>query len=440
MTPHSAIAMLNDDARTTERPNGQAVPREAPVVLVISHVVPFPPAAGNEIRILKLLQWLKSRGFHPVLLLNHDALPNDQRSALEEVVGTVHFIRDDFAALPPTPKRLPSVRAALAHVVPEWFAYRWFFGTTKKKRLRSDGIKAYLADRRLVQLTRYLADRHRPVAVIAEYIFATPCLDVVPRGVLKIVDTHDVYSRRAIEVVALGVDDAIVCSRREEQKYLLKSDVVMAIQPNEARILRDLVSTRDVITVGIDLDVVDRVDDSTVRRGVMLVVGSDNPLNQHGLKAFYDHAWPTIRSSYPEAILRVVGKLANHLPTRDPRVELAGWVPDLASEYRKAALVINPIHAGTGLKVKSVEALCHAKALVGTPNSVEGLPIDAEPPFVVCRDWPDFAAAALDLLRSDSKRVSLEEAALRFARTHFSSEAVYAPLAARLQAAVAARA
>ena len=111
-------------------------------------------------------------------------------------------------------------------------------------------------------------------------------------------------------------------------------------------------------------------------------MGSDNPLNQHGLMNFHQHAWPIVRAGHPDAVLRVVGKLAEHLHTDDPRVQRAGWVADFDQEYRKAAVVINPTQAGTGLKgIKTVEAICRGKAFVGTPNSIDGLETNGKSPY-----------------------------------------------------------
>jgi glycosyltransferase involved in cell wall biosynthesis len=107
-------------------------------------------------------------------------------------------------------------------------------------------------------------------------------------------------------------------------------------------------------------------------------------------------------------------------------------VADLDDEYRKAAVVINPVQAGTGLKIKSVEALCRGKAFVGTPNSVDGIESDGPTPYRVCADWPAFANAVNSLLSSDDERRRLERAAVSFSREHFSTERIYAALAERL--------
>ncbi|HEY6838482.1 MAG TPA: glycosyltransferase, partial [Geobacteraceae bacterium] len=106
---------------------------------------------------------------------------------------------------------------------------------------------------------------------------------------------------------------------------------------------------------------------------------------------------------------------------------------DLTDEYRRAAIVINPIVAGTGLKIKSVEALCHGKALVTTVNGAEGIACADEPPFVVAHDWKDFAEAVVTLLENGQRRLALQKRALNFARANFVTERVYAPLAEALR-------
>ncbi len=275
-----------------------------PVILLISHVIPHPPAAGNEIRILKMVTWLRSRGFRIVMLLNHEPIPPARRTELESVIGSVHFIGEDYGAEfeRKAGRRRESVSLPdiLTHVLPDSRLYRWLFHAGKQKTLTSGRVKAYLGSRRLVEVTRHLCRQYGPVAVIAEYIFAAPCLDAVPRGALKLIDTHDMFSRKNDQVLSFGLEDPLTCSGREERHYLRKSDVIIAIQSHEARMFRELIGSGDVITVGIDFDIAGDSNGAEVVPGTILVVGSDNPLNQHGLKAFHEHAWPAIRAGHAE--------------------------------------------------------------------------------------------------------------------------------------------
>lgn len=151
---------------------------EAPTLLLISHVVPYPPAAGNEIRILKMINWMKALGFRIILLLNHSPLPIDRKEALERIVDKVHFIGDDYGILAPVAdERHPctKLKALLAQVLPDSPLYRVLFGMEKQKKINSDNVKRYLASEHLVQVTSHLAGLYQPQVVLVEYIFAAPC-------------------------------------------------------------------------------------------------------------------------------------------------------------------------------------------------------------------------------------------------------------------------
>lgn len=411
-------------------------------IMIISHVVPFPPSAGNEIRIYKMIQWLKKEGFSVILLLNHHVLDKANVKALESFVDSLHFVdnydieKNEIVNTLPEDKILKTSLAVNVAMKLKNMYGRLFRRNAFKQEQRSKGAKKSLCPDKLIRLTRSLCLKYNPCAVIAEYVFTAPCLDVVPKGIVKIVDTHDMFSRKCEKVSSYGIPDLFDCSFNEERSYLLKSDIVIAIQPLEAEMFKKMVPEKEVITVGIDYNVVNEIDHNASIPGTILVVGSDNALNIHGLKEFYDHSWPLIRSKSQNAVLRIIGRIGNHIQTEDERVQISGWVENIEEEYKRATVVINPTLAGTGLKIKSVEALCHAKPLVATSNGVEGLCFTGDPPFVVCNDWGEFADAVLMLLHSAEKRRELQMRAIEFAKKEFSSEKVYAPLSESLKKCV----
>lgn len=396
-------------------------------IMMITHVVPFPPAAGNEIRILRMLKWLKKEEYKIVLLLNVDSLEPRILNSLEEIVDAVHLVgnnnRDTFYR---------SMINKVNSKIGVHFLNRAAIGKYRDKKIMPGDVKKSLASPKLLQLTRQLCLKYNPFAVIAEYIFTSPCLDVVPPGVLKVIDTHDMFSRKKDKVICYGIEDRLHCTPEEERGYLLKGDVIISIQPEETQMFKELVPEREIMTIGIDYDVVKEIDNSRIVPHTILVVGSDNPLNVHGLKEFYKNAWPYIRSKSPDAVLRIAGKIGNQLKFDDEQLQIVGWVEDLDEEYLKAAVVINPTVAGTGLKIKSVEALCKGKPLVTTPNSAEGLFFTGDPPFIVCNNWGEFAKVVLMLLESEDQRLKLQKRALQYARDNFSSE-IYAPLSQKLR-------
>ena len=109
-------------------------------------------------------------------------------------------------------------------------------------------------------------------------------------------------------------------------------------------------------------------------------------------------------------------------------VEFLGHIENLEREYAKAMLVVNPCWIGTGLKIKSVEALARGKPLVTTAKGVEGLHQDVQKACLVTNDEEEFANHALHLLTAVVARIHLSEAARNFARRHLNPEVVYKEL------------
>jgi len=421
-------------------------------VVVFTHVVPFPPAAGNEIRILKLIAWLRDEGYQVILALavtelqlevarglceRVDDLVLIPRSA--EVVGAVRpkTLLGDF-------RRAVAWRTAalrdrlnsghLGAVVVKWM-------DAARERLRHGPPVVQRARRfcspRFIELAHRVCAEYKPTVVIAEYIFFSECLAAAPAGALKVIDTIDMFSLKQSGVVTHGVTDPLACTPAEERQQLLRADVIIAIQEREARLMAELVPERSVINVGIDFEVAALPHESFRVGGRVLVVGSDNPLNVHGLREFIARSWPRIREICPGATLRVVGKLAAATGVTGPGIEPVGWVEDLWQEYAAAEVVVNCTIAGTGLKIKTVEALCHGKALVAWPNGVDGLACADPPAFHVASDWEGFAAAVAALLRDPPARAGLEARAIAYARTSFERHLVYALLREVLRAHVA---
>ncbi|MFC7539078.1 glycosyltransferase family 4 protein [Siccirubricoccus deserti] len=84
---------------------------------------------------------------------------------------------------------------------------------------------------------------------------------------------------------------------------------------------------------------------------------------------------------------RILGRQDLVLASRPARM---ADVPDPAQFYAAVDCVLNPMTGGTGLKIKTVEALAHGRPVLGTSAAFAGLP--AEHPghcAPTCRRWSD---------------------------------------------------
>ncbi len=131
-------------------------------------------------------------------------------------------------------------------------------------------------------------------------------------------------------------------------------------------------------------------------------------------------------------MLKVVGKIGSTVQGEHANLQLVPFVEDLDPVYAAASLVMNPVFAGTGLKIKSVEALGHGKALVAWPEGVSGIAApNGEKPFIEVESWEDLIQQTVELLLDAEKRARLEGLAAAYTQSELSAGQVYRVLGDR---------
>ena len=403
--------------------------------LCVGHVLPFPPRAGNEYRIHRLLHWLADQGWDLLVVicpLPHE-MPTaeqmaDAAAAYPNLIicdrnGTLHYHLADDGHL------LDALRPSHQSDIPTLLGEE-NGGTPMTARMLA--LQRSFCPDLLVELILQLQDIRQPDLLLAQYIFMTRPFALLKPGIITAIDTIDVFSSKAKKVEQYGVSDGLALTEVEEQMLLRRADILIGIQPDEAAELARLAPECRVVSVGVDFPLMEP-DTATPRPGPMvLLVASGNPMNIKGLKDFLEMAWPSVLQRVPEAELLIVGAVGDSIGSLPERVLKLGRIEDLASIYRKARVVINPTIAGTGLKIKTVEALSHLKPVVCWPSGVDGVPDEARAFCHVAASWPDFADSLSRLLSDDfaASAIERERETLRHA---FSPVTIYAPLQEALQ-------
>lgn len=269
---------------------------------------------------------------------------------------------------------------------------------------------------------------------VAEFAWATGAFAGLGREVLRVVDTHDVQHLRRQNAQAAGHDlPDRACGREEEIAALATADVLLAIQRGEAEILREMLPGARVITAEHALARLIRCPVEETRLEV-LFVGNYYPPNIAGVEQFLAQVWPQVRAAAPAARFVVCGKVCDAFRGCSvPGVELAGVVPDLEPYYRAAAIVVNTVPYGTGLKIKTVEALAHGKCTVVTPAGAEGLATFPDEGLRVCA-IEEMGGVIAALLGERAALSRASDGAWRFAEKHLSGDAVYGEITALVEA------
>jgi glycosyltransferase involved in cell wall biosynthesis len=166
---------------------------------------------------------------------------------------------------------------------------------------------------------------------------------------------------------------------------------------------------------------------SVSRPPTLLFVGTLDYLpNEDGILYFCARILPLIRQRSAQPIrVRVVG--ANPRPrvqdlAREAGVEVLANVPDLAPYYADADAVIVPLRAGSGTRIKILEAFSFRKPVVSTTIGAEGLALTHARELLIADQPEEFASACVQLLEDPALCSALNQSAWKWLLENHSLE------------------
>lgn len=162
------------------------------------------------------------------------------------------------------------------------------------------------------------------------------------------------------EIAQLNRADALVPITEKDQQYF---EYLGCQLPSQ------------VIQTGVDADrlIPDR---SQLKYPSVFHLGSlDWMPNQEGMLWFLENVWPKVREVLPDLRFYMAGR---NLPKRfaqlcHPNVEIIGEVLDAVAFMNQKAIMVVPLHAGSGMRIKIMEALALEKTIVSTDVGAEGI-------------------------------------------------------------------
>ena len=375
-------------------------------VLMISPTPTHPQDAGNRARIFHLAEELRRLGCDLSFL--YYAMEDADIEAMREYWGERLYVLLGSAKTRRRRVRRNDSRARLKN----WLGGFGVGGTlTTAAPMNVDAWGA--PD--LEEAARRLHAAHEFQVIWIEYVFLSKVLCGFDGSVLKVVDTHDVFSRRYAMMRSREMDpEWFYTSPEMEKKGLARADRVVAIHEKDAASFRAL-GLPGVVTIGHFARI--RPSQGIPPRNRILFVGSHNSSNLKSWDQFMNTILGLIEKRLPETEIRVAGKICQRIPG-DPRYEKLGRVEDLGPLYGWATLAINPEICGTGLKIKTLEPLAYGCPVVTTPAGITGIEGAEGRGILVGRTPGDFAECVERLMSRPSFREEQRRAGLDFMRDY----------------------
>lgn len=370
-------------------------------VIVLAHFLPTRPRAGNEYRLQQVLNWFKKNKL-PYILIHSPLIGESTTSQLlqEAVIEHPNFISINrngelnFSSCIRELQVLLNSFNGLKVQLPKELAHE------HTSYLNPDLFRAVnqISNDALTWLVINLAESLKPSTIYANYIFMSRTFDLIDSKILKIIDTHDMFSAKDSRVKKFGVN-TYAMSTAEEEFLAKRADVIIAIQKEEEALFKEMLPQKDVITLGVEV-ILDQIEFSNkANQNVVLLVASNNPMNAKGLFDFLAFAWPIVRREVPGAEFWVVGGVGELLIKVPEGVKVLGKVEDLRGIYANSKVVINPAIAGTGLKIKTLEALGYGRPVICWSAGIDGMPIGLSKYCKCANSWFEFTQELINLLK-----------------------------------------
>ena len=333
-------------------------------MLVVSPYPVFPAISGGSVRISNLLRGVAGDFDLHLAVFSTTRDDGDQRAELADFCRSVHFLRREDA--PPARPWSLLPRGA------EYFAF-----AAARRRLRD---LAETFDARIVQLEH---------TELGQFAGLFPGRKVT----LTELDLSFVTAarRRALGFEKRFAVDRLLWSDPAGYRRLLRYEIRAAESCDQVhvmsaadgailgRYLRDGERRLRVVDNGVDCARFHPREEGEPAVHDVLFVGSfGHSPNRDAIEWLLDEIWPRLRRLRPEARLGIVG--AHPPPEVTARhgrdgVEVFGTVSDTAAFYRQARVLLAPIRAGSGTRLKLLEAFASGLPVVGTKLAAEGLPV-----------------------------------------------------------------
>lgn len=310
-------------------------------VLIVSPIPSHPQFQGNSARIFRLNRMFQLCGYQVhFLYFGMEGLSEEQSRAMEQQWDYFHFVQ------PEGPAAEPSFGEYFD--IDDWY---------------DDRVSDYVDE---------LCQKWNFDVCVANYVWFSKVLDVLPDTTQKVIDTHDVFGDRHIVAREAGLEPVWFYTTKELEAYALdRADLVLAIQDEEKAYFEGITKKRVEV-----MGYVVPFQPLVVQKHSKMVIGyigSGNPFNVESLRVFQQEvmAKPELMHQFTFLLGGTVCKAFDEM---NEIFDIIGLVDDLDDFYRRIDIAINPMVGGTGLKIKSLEALSYGKALLATEDAMVGIP------------------------------------------------------------------
>jgi polysaccharide biosynthesis protein PslH len=128
--------------------------------------------------------------------------------------------------------------------------------------------------------------------------------------------------------------------------------------------------------------------------------------NQEGLEWFLENVYPQLPDSLS---IHIAGKGGDWLVGKYPNINYRGFVPDAQQFMAQARAIAIPILSGSGIQIKTLDAIASGSSIVATPIALRGI---SDPPLTVqvAQQPENFANLLVSSVNTPAMRQAFDDA------------------------------
>ncbi len=369
-------------------------------ILFLTQIIPWPLDAGPKIKTWNVLRFLKEQG-HTVILGSF--VREEERKHLvhlEQLCEEVHavpmrrsrpadlryWLRGQLSGRPFLIERddLPEMRALVARLVAEKeidliYADQLSMVQFGLPKSHPGGKRPFL-----------LFDAHNAVWTIVDRMQQNAA------WFLKPVLAQEAQKIKKYEGEIVKTADHVLAVSENDRQALLE-----AVAATSKEAVQSVHSSITVIPIAVDTSSLTPVQRKFGSTNILTLGTLHYPPNADGIRWFMKEVFPILGERVPSATLTVVGKNPPgdflQMAAKDLRITVTGYVPDLTPYFEAAAVVVVPVRAGGGMRVRILEAFARGVPIVTTTVGLEGIEASI-PQDVEVADTPQAFAVAVERL------------------------------------------
>ena len=374
-------------------------------ILFLTQIVPYPPDAGPKIKTWNVLRYLAAQG-HDIILASF-VRPEEVQFVpmLEQVCKAVHavplkrsrladigyWLRSQLTGRPFLIERddIQGMRRVVADVLrsgridcihaDQLTMTQYALPYAGRKPDTVDPINVDRTDNphsNVSTQTHYrlllVFDAHNAVWTIVERMRQNlPWL-------LRPVAGLEARRVKSYEGMLMKTFDHILAVTEIDRIDLLEAASAVDRRGQDKKITASLPAPVTVIPIAVDTDQIQPVSRQPGSKTILTLGTLHYPPNADGVRWFLQEVFPLVRKRIPGVNLTIVGKnppndLIQSARENPDWITVTGYVPGLRPHLQSSALVVIPVRAGSGMRVRILDAFAFGMPVVTTTVGLEGI-------------------------------------------------------------------